>query len=217
MNFRFKLSRRLARIKLGAIIAAAFVLGCGLTQAGPVVDRIDHISIIPGRVTLLPFQAAPLTLVVTTSHGDPASPGSLTWSATGGTIVNNGIIAGVPHLTYTAPAQTGNYQLIVTTVTGTPTATASIAVTATAVPVNAVSVTPASVSLALADTTTLSATLADATGAAIFGRAIDWTSSDAGIATVLATGFVRAIGAGTATITATSEGHSSTAVVTVGP
>ena len=113
MNFRFKLSRRLARIKLGAIIAAAFVLGCGLTQAGPVVDRIDHISIIPGRVTLLPFQAAPLTLVVTTSHGDPASPGSLTWSATGGTIVNNGIIAGVPHLTYTAPPQTGTYQIIV--------------------------------------------------------------------------------------------------------
>ena len=217
MNFRFKLSRRLARIKLGAIIAAAFVLGCGLTQSGPVVDRIDHISIIPGRITLLPFQAAPLSLVVTTSHGDPASPGSLTWSATGGTIVNNGIIAGVPHLTYTAPAQTGTYQIIVTTVTGTPTATASIAVTATAVPVNAVSVTPASVSLALADTTTLSATLADATGAAIFGRAIDWTSSDAGIATVLATGFVRAIGAGTATITATSEGHSSTAVVTVRP
>jgi len=217
MNFRFKLSRRLARIKLGAIIAAAFVLGCGLTSSGPTVDRIDNINIIPGRVTLLPFQAAPLTLVVTTSHGDPASPSSLTWSATGGTIVNNGLFGGVVHITYTAPAQPGNYAIIVTTVTGTPSASASMAVTAAAVPVNAVSVSPANFSLALADTTTLSATLADSTGAVIFGRAIDWTTSDAGVTTVLATGFVRAINAGTATITATSEGHSGSAVVTVRP
>jgi len=34
---------------------------------------------------------------------------------------------------------------------------------------------------------------------------------------VLATGFVRAMAAGTATITATTEGHSGTAVVTVLP
>ncbi|HEV2671400.1 MAG TPA: Ig-like domain-containing protein [Gemmatimonadales bacterium] len=181
------------------------------------MDRIDNINIVPGRITLLPFQSAPLTLVVTTSHGDPASPGSLTWSTTGGTVINNGIIGGVPHITYTAPSQAGSYQLIVTTVTGTPTATASITVTLTAVPVSAVTVTPGSVSLALADTTTLQAKLADSTGNVIFGRAIDWTTSDAGVATVLATGFVRAIAAGSATITATSEGHSGTAVVTVRP
>jgi len=47
------------------------------------------------------------------------------------------------------------------------------------------------------------------------GRAITWSSSDPTVATVLATGFVRAVGAGTATITATSEGHSGTAAVTV--
>jgi hypothetical protein len=215
MNFRFKLSRRLARIPLGAIIAGAFVLGCGLTQSGPKVDRIDNISIIPGRVTLLPSQAAPLTLAVTTSHGDPASPGSLTWSTTGGTIVNNGSFGGAQHITYTAPSQPGSYQLIVTTVTGTPTATATMTVTLTAVPVSNVSITPGSVSLAVADTTTLQATLWDSTGNVIFGRATDWTTSDAGIATVLATGFVRAIAAGSATITATSEGHSGMAVVTV--
>jgi len=49
----------------------------------------------------------------------------------------------------------------------------------------------------------------------LVGRAITWSSSDPTVATVLATGFVRAVGAGTATITATSEGHSGTAAVTV--
>ena len=88
-------------------------------------------------------------------------------------------------------------------------------VTSTPVPVGSVTVTPGSVSLAVADTTTLRAALADSTGSVIVGRAIEWSSSDPGVADVLVTGFVRAIAPGTVTITATSEGRSGTAVVTV--
>jgi hypothetical protein len=214
MNFRFKLSRRLARIKLAAVIAGTLVLGCSLSSS-PVVDRIDGIRVVPARVSLLPFQAANLTIVVITSRGGTDVTGSLQWSTTGGTITNNGAIAGTLYVTYTSPGQAGNYLLIVTTATGAPADTAKIAVTTTPVPVNAVTVTPGTVSLVLGDTTRLNATLTDSSGSVLFGRAITWSSSGPTIAMVAGEGFVRAMGAGTATITATSEGRSGTAVVTV--
>ena len=207
MSFRFTL-------RLGAVIAGTLVLGCNLSSS-PVVVRIDGIRIAPDRLSLLPYQAAGLTIDVITSRDGGDATSLLQWSTTGGTIVNNGKIAGVLHATYTSPAQPGNYLLIVTTVTRTPADTAKIAVTVTPVPVNAVTVTPAAVSLVVGDTTTLSATLTDSTGSALFGRAITWSSSDPSVATVLVTGLVRGITAGTVTITATCEGHSSTAVVTV--
>src|SRR5207237_7782565 len=139
MSFRFTL-------RLGAVIAGTLVLGCNLSSS-PVVVRIDGIRIAPDRLSLLPYQAAGLTIDVITSRDGGDATSLLQWSTTGGTIVNNGKIAGVLHATYTSPAQPGNYLLIVTTVTHTPADTAKIAVTVTPVPVNAVTVTPAAVSL----------------------------------------------------------------------
>ena len=201
---------------LGAVIAGALALGCGISSS-PVIARIDGIRIAPGRVSLLPFQAAQLTVVVITSRGIDSSGGAvaLQWSTTGGTLAGNGILAGVHYVTYTSPAQPGNYLFVVTTPTGTPADTASIAVTATPVPVHSVTVTPATASRVLNDTTTFSATLMDSTGSVLFGRAISWSLSDSSVATILPTGFVRAIAVGTTTIMATSEGHSGTATLTV--
>src|SRR5712691_10593147 len=205
---------KLARIGLGAVTAGTLVLGCNLSSS-PEVVRIDGIQIAPARLSLLPFQAAGLNIDIITSRGGADPTSLLQWSTTGGTITNNGTSAGLLHVTYTSPAQPGNYLFIVTTVTHTPADTAYIAVTTTPVPVNAVTVTPGTVSLVLGDTTTLSATLTDSTGSALFGRAITWSSSNPNVATVLVTGFVRAIAAGTTTITATCGGHRGTAIVTV--
>ena len=49
------------------------------------------------------------------------------------------------------------------------------------------------------------------------GRVITWSTSDANVATVDQTGLVRGVGPGSATITATSEGQSGTAAITVTP
>src|SRR5262249_48202124 len=117
--------------------------------------------------------------------------------------------------TYTSPAQPGTYLLVITTANGWPADTASISVTTTPVPVATVAVAPGSVGLAVNDTATFHVTLTDGTGAVLAGRPIDWSSRAQGIAQVLVPGFVRGIGPGTATITATSEGHSGTATVTV--
>jgi len=163
------------------------------------------------------MQAADLNVMVLTSRGVDSTGAAavLQWSATGGTIANGGIFAGVYHITYTSPAQPGTYQFTVTTTSGAPTATANIGVTATPLPISTVAVTPGNVSLALNDTTRFRVTLTAQDGGVTFGRPITWSSSDSTITMVFAEGFVRATAVGTATITATCEGHSGTAVVTV--
>ena len=216
MNFKFKLSRRLARMKL-AVIAATFALGCGLTEAGPVVAVVQGIDIAPGRLTLMPSQSAELTLVVTMSRGDSGASVSLNWSTTGGLITSNYVVGGIRYMTYQSPPTAGIYRLMVASTTGWPADTATITVVTTPVSVSGIAVTPATVNLAVADTTRLRATLMDSTGAVVVGREIHWSTSDAGVATVLATGAVRAIAAGTVTITATCEERTATATVTVAP
>lgn len=64
-------------------------------------------------------------------------------------------------------------------------------------------------------TTQLSATLKDQSGATLSGRTVSWTTSAAGVATVTADGAVAGVAVGTASITATSEGRSASASITV--
>ena len=201
---------------LGAVIAGTLALGCNLSSS-PVIARVESIQITPNRISLVPLQAADLNVMVLTSRGVDSSGAAavLQWSATGGTIANGGIFSGVYHITYTSPAQPGTYQFTVTTSTGSPTATANIAVTSTPPPISTVTVTPGNVSLALNDTTRFHATLTADDGGVIFGRAITWSASDSTVVLVFAEGFVRATAVGTTTITATSEGHSGSATLTV--
>jgi hypothetical protein len=205
------------RITLATTLSIALALGCGVTAAGPVVSRIDRIDITPARLTLMPLQSGELDIIVTTSRGDSGGMEGLQWTTTGGVITGNYLVGGVRHVTYQAPQQPGTYYLVITSITGAPADTASVTVTTTVVPVYAVAVTPGSVSLAFGDTTRLRARLTDSTGSALFGRPITWLSSDNGVATVDAAGFIRAMAAGSVTITATTEEKSSTAAVTVNP
>ena len=205
------------RITLATTLSIALALGCGVTAAGPVVSRIDRIDITPARLTLMPLQSGELDIIVTTSRGDSGGMEGLQWTTTGGVITGNYLVGGVRHVTYQAPQQPGTYYLVITSITGAPADTASVTVTTTVVPVYAVAVTPGSVSLAFGDTTRLRARLTDSTGSALFGRPITWESSDNGVATVDAAGFIRAMAAGSVTITATTEAKSSTAAVAVNP
>jgi hypothetical protein len=66
------------------------------------------------------------------------------------------------------------------------------------------------------DKTTLVARTLDAAGRELSGRAVNWRSSDATVASVTADGEVQGVGAGgPVTITATSENRSGTAVIIV--
>jgi len=84
-------------------------------------------------------------------------------------------------------------------------------------PVASVSVTPSSATVPVGSTLQLTATPKDATGSPLTGRTVTWASSNTSVATVSATGLVTGQVAGTAIITATSEGQSGTAAITVTP
>lgn len=89
------------------------------------------------------------------------------------------------------------------------------AVTVQPQPVATVTVSPSKSTLSVGKTLQLSATLRDGGGSTLTGRSIDWSTSSSKIATVSSTGAVTGRAKGTATITATSEGKSGTATITV--
>src|SRR5438132_1763436 len=82
-------------------------------------------------------------------------------------------------------------------------------------PVATVTLTPGSATLNEGQTLQLTATLKDANGNPLVGRSITWSSSNASAAGVNGTGLVTGVTAGSATITATSEGQSGTSAITV--
>jgi hypothetical protein len=85
----------------------------------------------------------------------------------------------------------------------------------TAVPVASVTVNPTTANLQVGQTTQLAATPRDASGSPLSGRVVTWASNNATVATVNGSGLVSAVGAGSATITATSEGQGGTAAIAV--
>src|SRR5438309_962391 len=84
-----------------------------------------------------------------------------------------------------------------------------------AAPVASVAVAPATASLTVGQTAQLTATPKDSAGTALTGRTVTWASSNTSMATVSSSGLVKGVAAGTATITATSEGKAGTAEGTV--
>jgi hypothetical protein len=111
-----------------------------------------------------------------------------------------GVSSGTATITATSEGQSGS-----ALVTVMPPAVASV------------SVAPATPTVVGGQTVELTATTRDAGNNVLTGRAIAWSSSNEAVATVDANGLVTARSAGTATITATSEGQSGSAFVTVTP
>ena len=82
-------------------------------------------------------------------------------------------------------------------------------------PVASVTLSPASAELQVGSTVQLSTVLTDAAGATLTDRVVSWSSSKPTVASVSEAGLVTGVAAGEAGITATSEGKSATATITV--
>ncbi len=82
-------------------------------------------------------------------------------------------------------------------------------------PVASVTMSPAATTVSGGATVQLTATLKDASGNVLTGRSVTWASSAPTLAPVSGSGLVTGLGVGTATITATSGGHTGSAAVTV--
>ena len=90
----------------------------------------------------------------------------------------------------------------------------SVSADNTTLPVNSVEVRPSAVAVLVGGSVQLTATPRDADGNPLTDRTVEWSSSDPSLATVTDGGLSTAVALGPATITATADGVSGTAVVT---
>lgn len=83
--------------------------------------------------------------------------------------------------------------------------------------VASVRITPSSATLAPGGTVQLTATPLTSGGTEVAGRPVRWTSSNTNVVAVDGNGLISGVGGGTATVTATVDGQSGNALVTVTP
>ncbi len=217
MTFMHKLASRLARLKpsptWAALLTVAFVFGCEkpIAVTGP-GSTITQFVVSPQNVTLQPNQTQDFLAVGFTATGDSADVG-VTWTATGGSVDPSS--NGKRHYGNYHNANCGSFTVVATSNPGNMSASASVTVTGCTVPVASVSVTPATATVAAGHSAQLTATPQDANGNPLSGRTVTWSSSNTSVAVADVNGNVTGIAPGSATITATSEGKSGTAAITV--
>src|SRR2546421_252375 len=193
-----------------AVIALAAVHACRqpLTPAQPG----SRIAISPRTLSLQQNQTSDFTAVGFTSTGDTATV-AVSWSVSSGIITDTSTTSGKHYGRYKAGADTGRVKVVAH---GNPGGTSDTAVvTVTPAPVAAGVVSPAAASVPVGQAATLSATPKDADGCVLGGRVVTWSSNNAAVGTVNASGLVTGVAVGSATITATSEGKNGTAALTV--
>src|SRR5213079_1429559 len=159
----------------------------------------------PPTATVQAGQTVQLTATPRDANGAALSGRVVTWSSSNtsvATVSTSGLVSGVTPGSATITATSEGKS-----------ATASI--TVTDIPVTSVDVTPPTATVQAGQTVQLTATPKDVNGTALSGRAVTWSSSNTSVATVNSSGLVSGVTPGSATITATSEGKSGTASVTV--
>src|SRR6185312_6669531 len=172
---------------------------------------VATVTISPPNPSVVEHLTTRLAAITKDANGNILTGRTVTWSI-GSTSVatitaainaDTGVVTGVSFGTTT-----------VTATSETKVGTATL--TVTQAPVATVIVAPQSASLIVGATQAFTDTTKDAPGFVLNGRVTTWTSSKPGTATVnQTTGLVTAVDSGTATITATSEGISGSATVTV--
>src|SRR5207247_2512576 len=202
------------------IVAALAVVTIVVSCEHPVTDpssSIAQLVVSPQNVTLQQNQAEDFLAVGFTATGDSADI-AVSWGATGGSIDSSS--AGKRHYGHYTSATCGAFTVTATSHPGNVSTAASVTVTGcplpvAAVPVASVTVSPATATVQVGQTMQLAAAPKDANGNSLSGRTITWASGSTAVATVSASGFVTGVAAGSVTITATSEGQSGTATITV--
>jgi uncharacterized protein YjdB len=174
-------------------------------QSTPPVP-VATVTVGPVNPTVLVDGTVQLTATLRSSTGAVLTGRTITWetsaSATATVGATTGLVRGVAAGTVTITARSEGQA-------------GSTTVTVQLPPVASITVTPATPSILTGATTQLTATLRDAGGAVLTGRTVTWETSAGGTATVSGSGLVTGVAAGTATITARSEGQSGSTVVTV--
>jgi len=198
---------RAALIVAGAIALASCSSADSTTDPLQPTGQTASVVITPATTSLVVGATVPLQAQARDASGNVVPSATIYWSSSDTTVATvsaSGVV--------TARA-IGTAQIAASAEGHSAIATLSV----TAVPVASITVAPSSVNLAIGATGTLSAITYDGSGSPLAGRAVAWTSSAPQIVSVDNSGNITALAAGSATISATSEGKSASATVTVTP
>jgi uncharacterized protein YjdB len=182
-----------------------------LTVMAPAPVAVANVSVTLSPSSLVVGQTANATATLRDAGGNDLTGRAVAWSSSNAGVASvnsSGVVtalsAGSTNIVATSEGQNG---LAALTVSAPP--------PPAPVPVASVSVSPTAPSLTVGGTIQLSATTRDANGNVLTGRTVTWTSSNAGIASVNSSGLVTAVSAGSASISAFSEGQTGSSTVTV--
>jgi hypothetical protein len=175
------------------------------TSPATVIPVLATVTVSLSSSTVVVGQTVSATAAGIDQNGAPIGVGVVTWSsgsAAVASVTSSGVVTGVgvgqSAIVASAGGRSGQQLITVTS------------------PVASVVVTPASATVAVGATQQFSATTKDASGNALTGRTVTWTSSNTNVMTVAnTTGVGTGVSAGSATITATAEGKTGSAAVTV--
>jgi hypothetical protein len=178
--------------------------------------RLVGIRISPDTAVVSPGQTIAFKAFGVLSDSS-LRPITVEWAATGGTIDSAGL--------FTADSTMGTYQVVGTEPTLGLADTAAVVDTAASVSapapdapppaVSSVSVSPSSATLTVGESVQLSAAAKDVNGSPVDGSPITWTTSNSAVASVTSSGVVKALAGGSAKVTATAQGVSGEAAVSV--
>jgi uncharacterized protein YjdB len=170
---------------------------------------VASVDVTPATATIAVNATVQLTATPKDANGGALTGRAVTWATADASIATvdaNGLVTGKAvggpvTITATSEGKSGTADVTVSTF----------------VPVATVSVTPATWSMPVGATVQLTATPQDANGNPLSGRTVTWQSNAPGVANVDGSGLVHGLATGSATITATSEGKSGSAIVSIQP
>jgi hypothetical protein len=180
------------------------ILSCGSDGGtGPAVP-VATVTVTPPTSTIAPGGTVQLQAATQDAGGASLTGREITWSSSDNavaTVSSTGLVTGVAGGT--------------ATITGSSEGKSGTAAVVVQTPVASVVVQPDAAGLTASETAQLVAVVLDAAGNALTDREVSWSSSNSDVASVSGAGLVTGVAEGTATITATAEGHSGSAVITV--
>lgn len=202
---------RLTAVSVGTATVRATAEGvtgtATVTVQTPSPVPVATVVVQPATLDLKPGDTGTLTAETRASDGTVLTGRTVSWTTSNAAVATvdgtgkvMAVADGTATITATSEGKSGS---------------AAVTVKSTTQPVANVTVSPASVTLVTGGVQQFTATLKASDGTTLTGRTVVWKSSDAAVLSIDAQGKATALKKGSVTVTATSEGVSGTAAVTV--
>ncbi len=199
------LGRAILAMSVGLVAGCGGGSSNGVTGPATSTPVLTVVTVSLSPATLQMGQSAVASAAGFDQNGAPINIGAPSWSTASAGVAT---VSAIGVVSAVAPGQT----MLIASVNGKQ---GQLALTVVPVPVAALQIAPGAATLAPGARLQLTAILRDASGRVLSDRTVGWASADAARVTVSTNGVVTAVAPGVATVTATSEGVSASAVITV--